>query len=43
MIGEASIRDWLSNQLVNLKEAIGDQGRLRGAMTCFYLLGPFSC
>ena len=41
MIGEASIRDWLSNQLVNLKEAIGDQGRLRGAMTCFYLLGPF--
>ena len=41
MIGEAGIRDWLSNQLVNLKEAIGDQGRLRGAMTCFYLLGPF--
>ena len=41
MIGEARIRDWLSNQLVNLKEAIGDQGRLRGAMTCFYLLGPF--
>ena len=40
-MGKAGIRDWLGNQLVNVKEAIGEQGRLRGAMTCFYLLGPF--
>ena len=41
MIGEAGIRDWFGEQLVNVKEAIGGQGRWRGAMTIFYLLGPF--
>ena len=41
MMGEAGIRDWFGEQLVNVKEAIGGQGRWRGAMTIFYLLGPF--
>ena len=40
MMGEAGIRDWFDEQLVNVKEAIGGQAR-RGAMTIFYLLGPF--
>lgn len=40
-MGEAGIRDWFGEQLVNVKEAIGGQGRWRGAMTIFYLLGPF--
>ncbi len=41
MIGEAGIRDWFGQQLLDMKEVIGGQGRLRGAMTAFYLLGPF--
>ena len=41
MMGEASIRDWFGQQLLDVKEAIGWQGRLRGAMTVFYLSGPF--
>ena len=40
-MGEEGIRDWFSQQLLDVKEAIGGQGRLRGAMTVFYLLGPF--
>ena len=40
-MGEAGIRDWFGQQLLDVKEAIGGQGRLRGAMTVFYLLGPF--
>ena len=40
-MGEAGIRDWFGQQLLDAKEAIGGQGRLRGAMTVFYLLGPF--
>ena len=40
-MGEAGIRDWFGQQLLGAKEAIGGQGRLRGAMTVFYLLGPF--
>ena len=43
MMGEASIRDWFGQQLLDVKEAIGWQGRLRGAMSVFYLSGPFSC
>ena len=38
---EAGIRDWFGQQLLEAKEAIGGQGILRGAMTIFYLLGPF--
>ena len=40
-MGEVGIRDWFGQQLLDVKEAIGGQGRLRGAMTVFYLLGPF--
>ena len=40
-MGEAGIRDWFGQQLLGAKEAIGGQGRLRGGMTVFYLLGPF--
>ena len=40
-MGEAGIRDWFGQQLLDVKKAIGGQGRLRGAMTVFYLLGPF--
>ena len=40
-MGEGTIRDWCGQQLLDVKDAIGGQGRLRGAMTVFYLLGPF--
>ena len=40
-MGEAGIRDWFGQQLLDMREAIGGQGRLCGAMTAFYLLGPF--
>jgi len=40
-MSEASIRDWFGQQLSDVKDAIGGQRRLRGAMTVFYLLGPF--
>ncbi len=38
---EAGIRSLLGQQLVELKETIDGQGRLRGAVSVFYLLGPF--
>ena len=40
-MGEGGIHDWFGQQLLDIKEAIGGQGRLRGGMTVFYLLGPF--
>lgn len=39
-MGEAGIRDWFGQQLLDVKEAIEGQGRLRGTLTVFYLLGP---
>ena len=38
---KSGIRDWFGKQLLDVKEVIGEQGRLSGAMTIFYLLGPF--
>ena len=40
-MGEAGIHDWFGQQLASLKETIVGQGLVRGAMTIFYLLGPF--
>ena len=41
MMDKSRIRDWFCQQLLDVKEVIGEQGRLSGAMTSFYLLGPF--
>ena len=38
---EAGIRNWFGQQLGAAKAALLEQGRLRGGMTVFYLLGPF--
>ena len=40
-MSETGIRDWLGQELVSVKEAIGGQERLQFAITIFYLLGPF--
>ena len=40
-MGEAGIHDWFGQQLASVKETIVGQGLVRGAMTIFYLLGPF--
>ena len=40
-MNEVGIRDWLNRQLTNVTETIVEQGRLRGTITIFYLLGPF--